>query len=160
YFEDAIGGGENFSDRGFPNADSDVYGNRIQHTWDDAIESEGANRNVRVWGNYMDSTTTGVASSSTSVGPLYIFRNVYNRSQYSAVASHDQDERLYFGKAGSVSPFGGGRRYEFHNTLLQAAPTDGSQYTLGAGMGLSGNGTDRPIENTISRNNIFQIHKD
>jgi hypothetical protein len=160
YFMDPIGGGENFSDLGFPNADTDIYGNVIQHCWDDAIEAEGANRNVRIWGNYMDQTTTAVATSSSSVGPVYIFRNVYNRSRYSWESSLDDDQRLYFGKSGSVSPWGGGRRYVFHNTLLQAPPPAGSSYSLGAGIGLGGNGSDRPIENTVTRNNIWHIHKD
>jgi hypothetical protein len=160
YFMDPIGGGENFSDIGFPNSDSDIHGNVIQHCWDDAIEAEGANRNVRIWGNYIDRTTTAIATSSTSVGPLYVWRNVYNRSRYSSTKPLDQEGRLYFGKTGSVSPWGGGRRYLFHNTLLQAAPTDGATYTLGAGIGIGGNGTSRPIENTVTRNNIWQIHKD
>jgi len=41
YYNDGIGGGENFSTKGFPNSDSDVYGNRISQTYDDGIESEG-----------------------------------------------------------------------------------------------------------------------
>ena len=59
YFNDGIGGSDNFSTTGFPNADSDIYGNEISHVWDDAIEAEGGNRNVRIWGNYMDRTGTG-----------------------------------------------------------------------------------------------------
>jgi len=157
-FNDAVGGDENFSDNGFPNRDSDIYGNKLSHAWDDAIESEGGNKNVRIWGNYIDRTATGVASSSTYFGPLYIFRNVYNRSRKDSTVALDSDDRLYFGKSGSVSPWGGGRRYLFHNTLLQAI--DGSaQYPLGAGIGIAGNGTDRPIENTVSRNNIWHIWK-
>jgi hypothetical protein len=157
-FNDAIGGDENFSDNGFPNRDSDIYGNRISHSWDDAIESEGGNQNVRIWGNYIDRTATGVASSSTYFGPLYIFRNVYNRSRKDQTVALDSDDRLYFGKSGSVSPWGGGRRYLFHNTLLQATDPNAT-LPLGAGVGISGNGTTRPIENTVSRNNIWQIWK-
>src|SRR6185369_10674696 len=114
-FNDAMGGDENFSDNGFPNRDSDIYGNRLGNAWDDAIESEGGNNNVRIWGNYIDQTATGVASSSTYFGPLYIFRNVYNRSRKDSTVALDSDDRLYFGKAGSVAPWGGGRRYYFHN---------------------------------------------
>jgi hypothetical protein len=157
-YNDVIGGDENFSDNGFPNRDSDIYGNRLGHAWDDAIEAEGGNKNVRIWGNYMDRTTTGVATSSTFHGPVYIFRNVFNRARTNQTVSLDQDSRLYFGKSGSVSPWGRGRRYMFHNTLLQ--PTDPSaMLPLGAGSGISGNGTDRPIENTITRNNIWHIWK-
>ena len=54
YFNDIIGGEDNFTKVGFPNADSDIYGNKLSHAWDDAIEAEGANENVRIWGNYDD----------------------------------------------------------------------------------------------------------
>jgi hypothetical protein len=52
-YNDIFGAGHNFSTRGFPNRDSDIYGNLLNHCWDDAIESEGANCNVRIWGNYI-----------------------------------------------------------------------------------------------------------
>ena len=54
---------------GMPTSDSDIYGNILMHAWDDAIEAEGSNMNVRIWGNYMDQTATGVATTSTSRGP-------------------------------------------------------------------------------------------
>jgi hypothetical protein len=47
-YNDIFGAGANFSVRGFPNRDSDIYGNRLSHCWDDTIESEGANCNVRI----------------------------------------------------------------------------------------------------------------
>ena len=158
YFMDAIGAGENFSLKGFPNSDSDVYGNRIQHVWDDAIESEGANTNVRIWGNYMDQTATAIASTSTATGPLYVFRNVYNRGRNLSMKPLDSDQRLYAFKTGNSS-VGNGRRYFFHNTLLQAAPLPGSIYPQGAGQGLSAPGGGQILTNTVSRNNIFQVWK-
>ena len=159
YFMDAIGGEENFSDIGFPNSDTDIYGNIIKHAWDDAIEAEGGNRNVRIWGNYIDQTATGVATTVTHVGPVYIFRNVYNRSRQLAFKPLDQDDRNVFAKSGTVGKWGGGRRYVFHNTLLQAAPPAGANYPLGAGGGIVGTGENQPVTNTVSRNNIFQIWK-
>ena len=48
HYKDGIGGAENFSAAGFPWADSDIYGNRIKNAYDDGIEAEGANRNVRI----------------------------------------------------------------------------------------------------------------
>jgi len=152
YFNDGIGGEENFSATGFPNADTDIYGNRISHAYDDGIESEGGNRNVRIWGNYLDLTATGVASTVTHVGPLYIFRNVYARSRKMSERAIDEDDRGPFAKAGAHGEWGGGRRYVFHNTLLQP---DGNR---GAGGGISGN-TNEPLTNTITRNNIWYIWK-
>ena len=66
YFNDIFGGEDNFTLSGFPNADTDIYGNKLSHAWDDAIEAEGANRNVRIWGNYIDRTAIGIASSMAS----------------------------------------------------------------------------------------------
>jgi hypothetical protein len=157
YFNDALGGEDNFSDGGFPNADSDIYGNKISHTWDDGIEAEGANRNVRIWGNYLDQTATGIASTVVHRGPLYIFRNVYNRSRFLSQVPLDSDDRSTFFKAGEAGGYGRGRRWVFHNTMLQAKQA-GITNPLGGGMGLSGN-TGQPLTNTVSRNNIFQVWK-
>lgn len=159
YFNDAIGGGENFSSRGFPNADTDIYGNRISHTWDDAIEAEGANRNVRIWGNYMDRVAIGIATTTTAAGPVYIFRNVDNRHQTYEGQSTDT-ARDGFGKSGtdSASGFGPGRRYFFHNTMLQAVGS-GVSYPLGAGAAIFGASSGALLSNTVSRNNILDIWK-
>jgi hypothetical protein len=159
YFNDAIGGEENCSTKGFPNSDSDVYGNKVSNTWDDGIESEGANRNVRIWGNYIDNTATGVATTTTSVGPVYMWRNIWNRSRKLELATLDADDRLYMFKSGDQPGCGGGRRYVFHNTMLQMAPPAGSTMTLGGAIGLSGPGSAEPMSNTVSRNNIFHIWK-
>ena len=156
YLNDAISGSDNFSTTGFPNADSDIYGNEITHCWDDAIEAEGGNRNVRIWGNYMDRTGTAIASTLTSVGPLYLFRNVYNRGRILAAVPPDQDDRQAMFKAGSDPAFGNGRRYVFHNTMLQAMEA-GSVYGLGGSAGVSGTGSTKPLHNTVTRNNIWHL---
>jgi hypothetical protein len=157
-FNDAIGGEENYSREGFPNADSDIYGNNLQGAWDDGIESEGGNRNVRIWGNYIDQTATGIATTVTSVGPVYLFRNVWNRSRFRS-GPPDLDERQPFFKAGSDPKWGDGRRYIFHNTMLQARE-EMSRMPLGGGGGIAGTGADQPVRNTISRNNIFHSWRD
>ena len=156
YFNDGIGGEDNFSDIGFPNADTDIYGNRISHAWDDAIEAEGGNRNVRIWGNYLDLTGTGIASTVTHNGPLYIFRNVYARSRKLSERPIDADDRGPFAKAGATKEWGNGRRYVFHNTLLQ--PEGKGNSGGGAGQGISGN-SGQPLTNTVTRNNIWTIWK-
>jgi hypothetical protein len=150
YFNDGIGGEDNFSDTGFPNADSDIYGNVVTHAWDDAIEAEGGNKNVRIWGNSLDNTGTGVATTVTHWGPVYIFRNVYKYSRMKSERPPDGDDRGPFAKSGSTEKWGNGRRYVFHNTVLQP---EGNR---GAGNGIAGN-SKQPVTNTVSRNNIFQI---
>ena len=159
YFNDGIGGEDNFTATGFPNYDTDIYGNRISQAWDDAIEAEGGDRNVRIWGNYLDQTATGIASTVNHEGPLYIFRNVYNRSRTRSESTLDNDDRNGFAKSGDVGAFGGGRRYVFHNTLLQATDSSAT-YPLGAGGGLYGTGDTEPMTNTVSRNNILHVWKD
>lgn len=136
-FNDIFGGSSNFSNAGSPNRDSDIYGNIFRSAHDDAIESEGANMNVRIWGNYTHDTFQHIATASTSKGPLYIFRNIFGDTRKS--------QKFLGGsmiKTGMRNEFGGGRKYIFHNTALQPN---------GALNVFSGH----PDPNTITRNNIF-----
>lgn len=149
-FNDGIGGGSNNSLRGSPNRDSDIHGNIIANCWDDAIESEGANLNVRIWGNYIDQTFTFVATAVTSKGPLYVYRNVFGRSR---ISHQDPSGGTIFKTAGvnrslevdGESVFSDrGRRYFFHNTALQPH---------GALDVFSGHG----VCNAVVRNNILRV---
>ena len=72
YFMDGLSGEDNFSNAGFPWADSDIYGNRISQVYDDAIEAEGGNRNVRIWGNFIDEAFVAIANAPVAVGLLYV----------------------------------------------------------------------------------------
>ncbi len=137
-FNDAIGGSSNFSFEGSPNCDSDIYGNIIANVWDDAIESEGANRNVRIWGNYTHHTFQHIAVACTSKGPLYIFRNVFGLSR----RTHRDPLGGSMIKVGQRDEFGGGRRFIFHNTAIQPR---GSFHVF--------SGHVNP--NTVTRNNVF-----
>lgn len=149
-FNDGIGGGSNFSFAGSPNRDSDIYGNLIANCWDDAIESEGANMNVRIWGNYIDQTFTFVATAVTSKGPLYVYRNVFGRSR---ITHQDSSGGTIFKTAGvrrtltvdGEDVFGDrGRRYFLHNTALQPN---------GALDVFSGHG----VCNAVVRNNLLRV---
>jgi hypothetical protein len=158
YFNDVFGSGSNFSFKGFPNRDSDIYGNHISHCWDDGIESEGANRNVRIWENYIDKTFVKIAIAATSVGPLYIWRNIANTSRKSSSESNsDKYGRGPFIKAGGFGSYNGGRIYVYHNTTLQADPPQGKTDHLGCDGGIIGSGGD--VYEVISRNNILTSYK-
>ena len=137
-YNDAIGGGSNFSFEGSPNRDSDIYGNIITNVWDDAIESEGANMNVRIWNNYIEKTFQHIATACTSKGPLYIFRNVFGESR----RTHRDPLGGSMIKVGERNEFGGGRKFVFHNTAIQPK---------GAFHAFSGHVNP----NTVTRNNIF-----
>ncbi|MBM3747401.1 MAG: right-handed parallel beta-helix repeat-containing protein [Acidobacteria bacterium] len=145
-FNDGIGGGSNYSFKGSPNRDSDIHGNIVSHCWDDAIESEGANMNVRIWSNYIHHTFVHVATAATSMGPLYIFRNVFGESR---VSHQDPSGGMmiktgmnYLTIDGERVSTGLGYRFIFHNTALQPK---------GALEVFSGH----ELHNAVSRNNIF-----
>jgi hypothetical protein len=137
-FNDAIGGGSNFSYVGNTNRDSDVYGNYLRNVWDDAIESEGANMNVRIWGNYIHLYNMAIATACVSLGPVYIFRNVMGESR----RQHGDTNGGGLFKTGDRGEFGGGRRIIFHNTALQP---EGAFNVIGKDP------------NCMTRNNIFNV---
>lgn len=137
-YNDAIGGASNYSFEGSPNRDSDIYGNIISNVWDDAIESEGANMNVRIWNNYIEKTFQHIATACTSKGPLYIFRNVFGESR----RTHKDPLGGSMIKTGQRDEFGGGRKFVFHNTAIQP---NGAFHVF--------SGHVNP--NTVTRNNIF-----
>ena len=145
-FNDGIGGGSNYSFKGSPNRDSDIYGNLISNCWDDAIESEGANMNVRIWSNYIHHTFVHVATAATAMGPLYIFRNVFGESR---ISHQDPSGGMmiktgmnYLTLNGERVSTGLGHRYIFHNTALQ--PRGGLDVF-----------SSHELHNATTRNNIF-----
>jgi hypothetical protein len=145
-YNDGIGGGSNYSFKGSPNRDSDIYGNIVANCWDDAIESEGANMNVRIWSNYIHHTFVHVATAATSMGPLYIFRNVFGESR---ISHQDPSGGMmiktgmnYLTINGERVSTGLGHRFIFHNTALQ--PKGGLDVF-----------SSHELHNAVSRNNIF-----
>jgi hypothetical protein len=143
HYKDGLGGADNFSDAGFPWADSDLYANRISNVYDDAIEAEGGNRNVRIWGNSFDRVFVAIANAAVTTGPLYVWRNVSHRqsgmNDPEGLAKRPQ--RGQFIKAGSRNAAAnGGRAYYFHNTALDA------------GWGIHRVGR---LYNFVSRNNLW-----
>ncbi len=145
-FNDGIGGGANYSFKGSPNRDSDIYGNIISNCWDDAIESEGANMNVRIWSNYIHHTFVHIATAATSMGPLYIFRNVLGESRISHQDSSGgmmiKTGMSYLNIGGERVSTGLGYRFIYHNTALQ--PKGGLDVF-----------SSHELHNAVSRNNIF-----
>lgn len=157
YVVDWIGGEEDFSLLGAPGADSDVYGNLATNAMDDPISIEGGGNNVRVWQNYTDQGATGISSTPVSMGPCYIFRNVHDRHRFRWASAPGVDNRGVSYKAAhnrSIGP--SGRRFVFHNTMLQRDDPD-SNNGLGAGEGI---GLSDGIDNTVTRNNIFHTWHD
>jgi len=143
-YNDIIGGGSNGSFQGAPGPDSDIYGNFISHCWDDGLEIEGGNRNVRVWDNYVTQSMMMIGNAATSIGPLYVWRNVVALSQSQPGAGGGNFLKMGFANGEEWMT---GHMYIFHNTLFRSdewLPTGG----LGA---------DRIVKHTVSRNNILHV---
>ena len=150
YFNDILGMWSNASYAGFPGADSDIYGNYLANCWDDGIESEGSNMNVRIFANYIENNLIPIANAATSIGPLFIWKNVTGRS-YSLPGSvyGVYGPFLKLGYANGVQ-WMTGQTYVFNNTVLQPNG-EGS-----GGMGTS-DGSNRHIKHCMTRNNIFHV---
>jgi len=165
HFNDVLGCGTNFSEYGFPGRDSDIYKNKFSHWMDDGVESEGDGMNIRIYKNVFDvGGTVFVASESVSLGPLYIFRNVFLRGHSRLDIPLDSDA-IGLSKSGDVpsefpaSGAKGGRRYWLHNTSL-ITPVGGSTYGDGATAGIQEGSAGRPLNNTWAINNIIHLKKD
>jgi len=150
YFNDGLGAGENGSHRGFPGADSDIYGNYIANCWDDGIEAEGGDQNVRIWNNYIEDVLIPVANAAVSIGPLYVWRNVSGHC-YSPPGSSWNMTHGPFMKMGYADgvKWMTGHMYVFNNTVFQD--------NLGAG-GLGDDG--RIIKHCTTRNNLLHLREE
>jgi hypothetical protein len=151
-FDDGIGGGQNFSTNGNLRQDSDVHGNRISYTWDDAIEVEGANQNVRIYDNYTERAMVAVAAAPVAIGPLYVFRNVATKGIRSPELMSGEGwflktrSRSVDGTVAGIE-IGGGRTYLYHNTLFSTSTSDSIKTVFSC--------DDIGLLNIVSRNNIF-----
>ena len=143
--------------------DGDIYGNDISDCWDDGIEAERGERNVRVWGNHFARMVKCVSVGYIWEGPLYVWGNVaedllhpnampapYNGGHSPFVAhppcfipppQEDKSENR------------NGILYVYQNTLLNG---------VGAGAGWAFNTWAANVYNStngtrlVSRNNIWQ----
>jgi hypothetical protein len=72
---DGIGGEEEGSAHGTFDRDTIVENNTVQDTWDDCIQVEGGDQNVRVRNNDLSGCGTGIAFAAPMSGPLYLENN-------------------------------------------------------------------------------------
>ena len=144
--------------------DTDIYKNIVMHYFDDGLETDGDGTNDRVWNNYFDyGGATMISTTSTNLGPVYLWRNVYNRSRmwYSDPWGNEHDRVAAFKSGGFSNTENGGRRYIYHNTFLQppyASENAPGPNPLGAGQG-AGGASNFAMINTVSRNNVYEIWK-
>ena len=156
YCNDIFGGGANRSLRGFPGADSDVYGNHIEGCWDDGLELEGGGCNVRVWGNYIDRTMVKIAIAGI-VGRADL--HLPQRRRRQPFRPHKLERR-------AVSEDGRcaadrrrpGVRLPQHDPPAAGPPE--ARGTIGCAEGLNQSGGPELLS-VVSRNNILHVrHKD
>lgn len=150
YFNDILGMWSNASYAGFPGPDSDIYGNYLANCFDDGIEAEGSNTNVRIWNNYIEEVFLGIGNAATSIGPLYVWRNVTGRANSLPGSVYGEyGGFIKMGFANSID-WMTGHMYIFNNTILQ--PADHGT----GGLGTS-DGSNRYIKHCETRNNILHV---
>lgn len=160
-FNDSMGETKNFSYGGFPNRDTDICNNQVSNTWDDGVEVEGADMNVRVWGNSFDDVYGSIGAATSSLGPLYIFRNVMHSARKGPKEDADSNKGAYLVKLGNEDPkWGKGKIYVFHNTMLQTPPRFGLPETSGGNAGITATGDDKYQINLTSRNNVLFVRQE
>jgi len=127
---DGIGiGGSNWEE-------ADIYDNHIYDIFDDGIETDGDDINVRVWGNYFSGfARNAISIACTRKGPIYFFNNIVSFKDYNNHAI----------KSGSGSGVCSGHTFFYYNTFYQSA--SGSDVSADAGI--------IPSENLKFFNNIM-----
>ncbi len=73
---DGIGGESEWAVHGSFDRSTVIENNTVVDCWDDGIQVEGGNVDIRITGNVISGCGTGVAFAPTLTGPLYIIRNV------------------------------------------------------------------------------------
>ncbi len=160
WLQDGISLGETMSGA----KDSDIHGNSIEYVWDNPIEAEADDRNVRIWGNFIDHSYSPLGITPVDKGPLYIWRNVFGynnrKGPENCTGSTDSDPRGRAFKAGYENGEGGGRVYIYHNTILHALPPLGLIDPLGLDDGIMTGASSGNASNMVSRNNIVYARDD
>lgn len=145
YYDDLITGDTDGS-----GSDLDIYGNVISHAWDDGIEIEGKNKNIRVWGNVVRKVFQGLAADNNFhlfYGPVYVWRNVFT-DLYTKPAADGSPSTGNGFKLENTTGLGG--MYIFNNTFLGAAGHVRPRQGISNG----------PQYNLTALNNIFDVDKD
>ncbi|HEY6911734.1 MAG TPA: PKD domain-containing protein [Myxococcales bacterium] len=140
--------------------DVDIYKNRVMNYMDDGLEIDGDATNDRVWRNYFDyGGASAVSTAPVTVGPAYVWRNVYNR-QRECISDDWGNSSCNGGGRDPMHKNGGngantGKTYIYHNTSLQ--PPASSEGLTGNPLGAGGGSGGGPL--VVTRNNVFEIWK-
>lgn len=140
-FNDVMEGkNNNGREWGSTGSDSDIYGNMMAFSQDDAVELDGGQMNVRFYNNRIENTYVGISIAPNRMGPSYLFNNLMINlgSSY----QHQAGTGLKAGggyESGSI-----GMLYFFNNSV----------HTSGAPLANINYSGSREYH-SVSRNNIF-----
>jgi hypothetical protein len=141
YYNDCIQSAQNHV--GGALRDVDIYGNCLSGSEDDAIELDGGQMNVRLFGNLFTMSFGGISQAPNTMGPCYVYRNLIANLGDSRLIS-------YFAvKNGGGTTSSKGRQYYFNNTFYAIGGV-----IVGVGYGGDGTGVKEKFIAT-SRNNIL-----
>ncbi|MHC4250373.1 MAG: hypothetical protein ACYS9X_14690 [Planctomycetota bacterium] len=104
----------------------DIYANDVSVMTDDGIETDYSDVNVRCFRNRLTNVFQGISTQPVHGGPVYVFRNVMVNVGYEPFKMHNSPSGALF----------------FHNT------------SVATGMPLLLM-TSAPVDNCVTRNNIF-----
>lgn len=157
-YNDVLEGAQNGNrSPGSTGSDSDIYGNLLIFSNDDAMEMDGAQMNTRVYQNKIEQTYCGISTTPMTMGPGYIYRN-----QIVTISDKVENKGYAMKTGGSADHWP--RIYLFNNTFrasggcLRNANYSGvtewhgtSRNTIYAAMSATGTyGSGRSLENTYA----------
>ena len=121
-------------------------GNLLSHCWDDAIESEVGNCNVRTWGKYTTDCLASISTAGTSIGPLYVWRDISGRMRIA-------EDNWGGGSLKTSDITGGGKTFVLHNMVVQPVEKtkDVKIRTRRPHIGERGCGVNEPLSLKSSR---------
>ena len=157
-FNDVLEGAQNDNrSPGSTGSDSDIYGNLLIFSNDDAMEMDGAQMNTRVYQNRIEQTYCGISTTPMTMGPGYIYRNqIVNMGDETGNkgnamktgGSSDHWPRIYFFN-NLFRASGGCVRNANHHGVTEWHGT--SRNTIYAAYSTSGvYGSGRALENTFA----------
>jgi len=102
--------------------ETDFYDNQSYNNGDDGVETDGQCANVRLWGNTIHDTLSGISLAPVAGGPVYCLRNQI----YLTGAGHSQAGYTGLPFKFNSSDGDSGAMYLFHNTVdAQRTGNDG-----------------------------------
>jgi hypothetical protein len=144
---DGIGGSGNFSFNAGPPESSDIHNNEIYDCYDDGIESEGGNINIKIWSNTIRDAArpgygrVGIAVAPIEIGPAFILNNVIYNAAHGFKLGFGKGKGYFINntiwnvdQAGASTSGGSAANLEFYNNIFYVTLNyvlEGDSYSTG-----------------------------